>query len=383
MKKIVVTLAALVAMAILTAPQAAALGEDMSSGDILAEQNADSGANELGDALPDEAADYMDEAGISLEGLQSGEGIGLDAFLGSVEDIVSNVTDTPVAVCAGIIGIIVLCSMIDSLRDSSSNSVGVAASLAATVAVSLAAMVPIAQFIEKAADTLSKGCTFGAVFMPIFAGIIAVFGQGATALGYSAFMTALNEIIMLSVSGVILPMMRMLLAISAVSAISPSMRLDGIVRFFDKNSKWILGLLAALLVGVLGISSIAASATDGAGGKAARFVIANTVPIVGRAISEALGAVQSCVGILRSSVGSFGMVAEMFIFLPTVIECVIWLLCINFCAALAEVFGTQSIHRLLKSISGVIATMLALLIFVSVVLIASTAVILGQRGNAA
>ena len=77
------------------------------------------------------------------------------------------------------------------------------------------------------------------------------------------------------------------------------------------------------------------------------------VPVVGGALSDALGSVQSCVKLLKTSVGAYGIIIAVMTFLPLLIESISWLLVTKISQVVAGFLGVEMCIR--DSIRGKIA----------------------------
>lgn len=110
-------------------------------------------------------------------------------------------------------------------------------------------------------------------------------------------------------------------------------------------------------------------------------MIGSFVPVVGGALEDAFGTVQSCVKLLKSGVGAFGLLAGAFIFLPVILECVLWILTLSACSAIGEIFALKEITTLLKATTKVLETMLAIILCSMTVLMISTVLILVIGGG--
>ena len=86
-------------------------------------------------------------------------------------------------------------------------------------------------------------------------------------------------------------------------------------------------------------------------------------------------------GMLKSGVGVFAILATAAIYLPAVISCVIWLISLNIATALAGVFNMGRITALLKSIGMVINVLIAVLLCCMMIFIISSAVMLMVGGG--
>lgn len=130
------------------------------------------------------------------------------------------------------------------------------------------------------------------------------------------------------------------------------------------------------------LHSVVSSSLDNTGSKAAKFVVSSFVPVVGNALGEALQTVTGCVKLLKSGVGAFGLLAGIFIFLPVVAECMLWILTLNLCSGIGQIFDLGEITSLLKASADVVSTMLAILLCSMMILIISTVVMLVIGGAA-
>jgi stage III sporulation protein AE len=177
-------------------------------------------------------------------------------------------------------------------------------------------------------------------------------------------------------------MMNLLLALSVVSSVSPGLGLDGLCGAMNKAVKWIMGLGMTLFTGLVTMHSVVAVSADNAGVRAAKFMVGSFVPVVGSALGEALGTVNGCVKALKSGVGAFGLLAGLFLFLPVLAECVLWVLTLTVCSGISRVFDLGPIAELLKSAADVVSTMTAILLCSMSVLIITTVAMLLIGGGA-
>jgi len=134
-----------------------------------------------------------------------------------------------------------------------------------------------------------------------------------------------------------------------------------------------------VLSGAMGVSAVAASAADTAAAKGTRFVISGAVPVVGGAISDAIGTIANCVTIVRSSVGAFGIIAGLFILLPPVITALLWTGGLNLTAWAAHGLGAERPAAAMRSVASVVSLTLGLLVFTGVVLTCSAGLIIALR----
>jgi len=348
----------------------------ISSGNIIEEQLELSGASELESYLPDETSELLGNIGIEM----SPEGIGgisLQDWTETISDLVAECSAKPVSACLSSLCIVILCALAKTVGEKGSLNESIDTLSAA--AVSLTVCVPAAVFIDSAVDAISSLSNFSAVLVPVLGGLAAASGHVSSGAAYSAFALTVIETVNVIVPSLLAPVLRVMLGLAAVSALSPSAGLDKLISSMEKGAKWLLGLVGILLSGTLGISSVAASAADKASVRAARFVISGAVPVVGGAISDAIGTISNCISIVRTSAGAFGIVAGVFIVLPTVITCVVWLAALSFSSWAAEALGASRPAAAMKCVTGILSLVIAIIAIAVVAATCSAAVIMNLR----
>lgn len=135
-------------------------------------------------------------------------------------------------------------------------------------------------------------------------------------------------------------------------------------------------LCMSVFVSVLTFQSVITTRADGAGGRALKFAVSSFVPVVGGALGESLASVRGGLKLLKSGSGVFMIFGIAFMFLPVLIRCLLWICSLNISASIGDILGTDSVCKLLRSVSKVVSTITAVLLCVMTVFILSTVLIL-------
>ncbi|MBP3415519.1 MAG: hypothetical protein J6L81_10030 [Clostridia bacterium] len=342
--------------------------------DIYAQQYDASGADMLDDALPEDTAEYMETADIGNPQESIGEGLDIKKIFVSIADMLEDSLSQPLFSCAGALMISLLCSLCACTWKGTAPTINCIGGLMCSLTCAL----PIVDFIGECGDVIGASCDFSSVFVPVYAAILTVNGHPLTSAGFSSFALMLNEICTVMVSGVILPLLNIYLAVSLVVSIGNDSSLERISDFAGKSVKWFFGFSAALLAGISVLSTVSTGAADKVTYKATRYLISNCLPIVGGSISDAASVVQGSMGVLKLSVGSFAIIAIAYIFLPHIIKAAVWLVFSNISAAFAQMLGAKNTAAIYKSTASVLSMLLSLLVFTSFLMIISAAMTLGQ-----
>ena len=166
------------------------------------------------------------------------------------------------------------------------------------------------------------------------------------------------------------------MSLSAVSSLFSELRLVGFIRAIQRAVNWILGVCMTLFSALLTLSGAVSSATDSVAMRTTKFMTASFVPVVGGAVSEALSSVLACVGVLRATVGAYGVIAMAVTLLPALVQLLLWKLMLLLTAAAADVFGVDGVARLLGGVGSVVGILIAVIISVMVVFLVSIGIMM-------
>lgn len=338
-----------------------------------------SGANALYDELPRDTADYLRRAGIEgandelLTTLSGGN------IINSLLDMTQNEMRTPLASLGFIMAMLLLASFFKGGEHSLDSPLAPTVGTVMAVAVSVTLAVPIITLINQIADSVESACTFTEAFAVVFIGILIANGQTVSAAGYSSFLFGAVEVSTVCVGELILPMLKIFLAMSCVSSVSENIKIDSVIQFFEKNAKWLLSFLAVLLSSVLGISGVLSASADNVAARTAKFVISGSVPVVGGAVSDAYLSIKSGMMMMRNSVGAFGIIAIAYIYLPLIIRTVLWNFVMEIGLCICEALQLDSINKLMKSLAGMISLMLGVLVFSMFLLTLGSIIVIIQK----
>lgn len=335
-----------------------------------------SGAGELENALPEDTRQWMAENGLDPSDSNWVNKLTAKGVFGHLWDFVTGGASAPLKAGAAIIGIILISAAFPVIATDGKSFEP--ACQAAAVATALTVAFPVWETVTAAVGAI-KGCgTFMLSFIPVFAVIVSVSGAAVTAASMSALLLAAAELVASAASFAVLPMMGSYLAMSLCSSVSPLIAGSGIAESIRKAAFWVLSLVSTLFVGILSIQTAVNSAADSLALKTTRFIIGTSVPVAGSALSEAVSTVTASLGLLRSSVGIYGVVALAAILLPLLIETLMWRLVLAVGSITSELFGQGTITKILKAIDTMLSVLVGVMLLVGAMFIISLTVIVGM-----
>ncbi len=373
MKKMVCLAVLLLLVTAFSLPVHAASKQD----DYYSRQLQESGAADLADKLPNDTRKALEEMGIEDTNWKGIPSITPKSMFDQILSVVAGKTGEPFRAAVSVIAVMLLCALLNGMKLSfGEKSLGGVIGMVSTLCICVIVVNPIVSCISSAAAVIKTAAGFLLACVPVLAGIMIVAGQPATAGSYNLLMMAAGNVISLLSSNILVPMMNIFLALSIVSAISPNINLNGLCTAFSKAVKWIMGFCMTIFTGLLTMHGIVATALDTTGTRAARFVVSSFVPVVGNALGEALHTINGCVKMLKSGVSAFGLLAGLFVFLPILIQCLVWLLTLQVCIGIGDIFELKEISSLLKASGDVIETLISIILCCMVILMVSNVILL-------
>lgn len=377
----------LLCLLLLCMPVSAVSGSDASGESTLQEQFEEqleaSGADELIENAPEQVKESLYDLGLDTISFQKILSLSPKEFIPYFIDQVQAVIARPVKLLAIVVGIIVLCALMNALKQSmAKDKLKEVFQVVSILCICAAVITPVIDCISKTGKTIFDCSNFLISFVPVLSGVMTAGGQIVTATSYQVFLFWAAELVSVIVSRTLVPFLGIYLAIAITSSMNAEFRLDKIADSLKSFICWSLGGLLTVFVGILSIQGIVASSADTVSLKATKFLISSVVPVVGGALSDALGSVQSCVKLLKTSVGAYGIIIAVMTFLPLLIESISWLLVTKISQVVAEFLGVGGVTPVLKATSSVLGIILAIILcFMMLIIITTTIMMLLGTGG--
>ncbi|MDD5952891.1 MAG: stage III sporulation protein AE [Oscillospiraceae bacterium] len=359
-------------------------GEEASRPDsaVLEQQLEESGAKELPDRLPEETREGLSEIGVDSVDLEQVGAVDAGDILSSIVRSITEKLPSILTAFFSMIAVMLLLALVNSMKLSlGEQPVGGVIHLVGMLCVIGIVLTPVVTCITEAATVISGGAYFMLGCIPVLVGFLFAAGQVSAGTSFSALLLALCNVVSFAASHFIVPVLHIFLGFSLVSSLSPNLNLNGICKSFYAVLKWILGFAMTIFSGLLTMQGLLGSAVDVTTNKSVKFVVSSFVPIVGTALGEAFGTVHSCAKALKSGVGAFGILAIGFLFLPILLQCVLWMLSLSVGAGIGDVFDLRELSALLRSIAKVISMLVAILLCCVVMLVVSLEIIMMTGGG--
>ncbi|MDR1754497.1 MAG: stage III sporulation protein AE [Eubacterium sp.] len=336
----------------------------------------DYGKEELIEALPNDVGETLGKYNVEPD---NGGVLDFSAgdFFSHAWDVFLIEIKRPLTMLFSLVGVILLYAAAEAVRDSTgSGKAGEAFSVVAVTTGAVMISVHISECVLSISKVLGSAGTFFSTFIPIFAGLMAITGQLATAGVFGTAMMIAAGFFAQLITAVLTPLTGCVLGISLAGAVDPGLNIERIAELIKKIVVWGLGFITAVFAGMLSVQSLLTSSADSVTMKAAKFVVSGGVPIIGGAVGDALSTVNASVGIIKASTGTFGIIAGLFILLPAFGSVVCYRLSLAVAAGISDLFGMIRLSSLIKSGESVMKIISALIICFALLMLVSIALML-------
>lgn len=341
-------------------------------------QYAASGADDLDEALDSETKKLLDSLGIDISSLEGIKAPDVKNVFSVILNCIKNGIKEPLTVAASLIGIMLIFSLINAAVPTENQFGGY--SVFVCIALGVLLLTPVSSLISGTKTVLKSISSFLMVFVPVMAGVTASAGYTATSAGMSALLLGASEIMSQFVSFAFVPLAGGIMCLGICGSVSPFSGLSHICELIKKSALWVLGIATTVFSGVLSMQTSVSAAADNIGIKTSKTVINSMLPVMGPAVSEALSTAGGCLGLLRSGVGIYGVVAIALILLPMAASLLCWRLGILLCSIVSEIFEMKEATALFKSVDFCLAVLVGSLVFLGLIFIISIAVVTKAGG---
>lgn len=337
----------------------------------------------LYNSLSDEVKQSLNSMGIDSVDTNKINNITFESVISEITNMASKNINSPLKGLIIITALLLLCAMLSAYKNTLSSDISTTLNITATLCVTCAVAVPAVKIIGQTADVISVSSNIMLAYIPIIVVIMASSGQAISGASYYSMMIAAGQGVGQLSSKIIVPLLNVYLGLSISGSVSPDISLEGFTTLVSKVMKWILAFAMTVFTAVLTFKQMITTSLDNVSARAVRFTLNSFISIVGSALSDAYKTVQGSVCVLKSGVGIFVIISIVLVFLPIILQSLMWIITLSIGRATAEVLSLVQVQKLLESIITVFSTLLAIVLCIMSVFVISTAIVLimGGGGN--
>lgn len=222
------------------------------------------------------------------------------------------------------------------------------------------------QVVQLGRATIDNMIQFMNALMPTLTILLAAVGGFASAATMDPVVMFAIKLISDIVRDIVLPMTVIVVIINIVDSLSENIKITKLGALLKQVCTWMLGFVVTVFVGVVTIRSSASTTMDQLTLKASKFVVDNFIPVVGKALSDAISTVAGYSLLLKDAISIGGLVIMILICVFPLIKIILMSLVYKFVGAVMEPVVDKRIVDCLSSVGNSLALVFAAVFSVSV-----------------
>ena len=347
--------------------------------ELYKDQYKNSNFESLYDLIDEETKKILEEFEFYPESMSNATDFSLEKVFNVLIYFFKDAVKTPLAVFISTLGTSILMGAVKA-AEPDNKSFGIS-DIAGLSVVSVAIIAPAFVFFKTVSSTIKTASVFMAGFVPVFGGILVTSGRPTTSTLTTTSLLLSSQLCEQISSFVILPVVSAYLAISVASSFTDKLNIEKISSSIQKTVAFCMTSIMTLFSATLSIQSIIGSSADSITLRTFRL-IAGSTPIIGGVVSEATGIVSSCLNTLKNSAVIYAVICFAALFLPIIIELLLWRLSMFCASVVADMFGSHKISALVSSVGYSFGVVTSVAVNTLIMFVISLTVIMMTSGVA-
>ncbi len=329
---------------------------------------------EITDTLDSDTLRILEEIGISELSFESIFSISPNKIFEALFNITATAAEKPLKFFLVVLGVLIITSLISSFTDNKK-----IVSLVGSGATALSLCVPIAELTRTSFSVLEALLTFTAGFAGVFCGIVSSSGNISLGVTYGTLTVFCDTVFSSLLVNLSQPVVNALCSLGFLSCFDFygfSQKLSGIVK---KLYVFVLSLVGTVFSGLVTLKGVLGGSADSLTARGVRFVIGQSLPVVGGAVSETFTTLTQSLSLIKNTVGVFGIITVIVFVMPTVLELLAWVLVLELCSTAATAYGSEDCNSLLSVLKDALVLLISTTVILTVVFIVSVGVAIAAR----
>lgn len=331
--------------------------------------------------LDDDTQKMLEQLGLLDFSYDSITKLSLNDIVELIKSLLSKKAELPIKSSVTVLVFILLSALLQSLKNDSDNSLNTIYSTATAILISTVILVKLTTTVSMASMAISVASDFVYAFIPVFCSIVVASGGITTGFSTNTTLLVLSQALSFVSSNVFMPIVNCYLALGVTSSLRYELNLDKLLTSLKRIITTCISFLSGVFVSILSVKTAVAGRADMLGLRSVRFAINSVVPVIGSSISEGLLSIQAYSSLIKSSVGVVGVIAVALVFLPSIVEVVLWRISLTVCAIVSDVFGDKSVSAVLNAFLNTLLLMNVILILSMVTTVISFGILIAAGGR--
>ena len=270
--------------------------------------------------------------------------------------------------CSCVVAVVVLCIITQHFSEHTKS----VSDLVSTILIASLLLLPTNALIGLGRETIENLSAYGKLFVPVITTSLAAQGAVTTSAALYGATTAFLSILNSLVSNLIVPLLYIYVAIAIVNSVLADDSLKRLRDFAKWITVWSLKSVMYCYTAYMTITGVVSGSVDASALKATKLAISSAVPVIGSLLSDASETILVGAGIMKSSVGIYGLFVIISLFIGPFLKIGVQYLLLKLTAAVTGIFASKQTVELLNDFSGAMGMLLSMIGVQTLLLIVST-----------
>ncbi len=262
--------------------------------------------------------------------------------------------------------LLLLCAVINSVKPDKLGSSVYEIAHFACFSLTVCIVITIAySLISQSKETIERvGKAVQSVF-PIMLALMTVTGNTSSVAVYNPAMLFITDFVVILINKIVFPIILGMLAISVISNVCKSVKLNGLLQFSSSFLKWMIGLVATVFSLFLTVRGLNSGIHDGISIRALKYTINSSVPIVGGILRDGFDLILASGLLVKNALGGLSIILIFGATVQPIIEIACVSLALKLVNAVLEPLSDGRVTAFINQVSSVINFAIASVIIVS------------------
>lgn len=285
---------------------------------------------------------------------------GLSKLLKDGIGIVGTAARTAISSGLSILIVVFFCGVGETVYQTADSKKQSFIPLAGAVAVAAVAIADVDSMLGLGRNSIETMASFANVLLPVIASVTAATGAVTGAAVRQMAAVLFSDLLINLIQRLLIPLLYGYMAVSIAGAAIGNEGLKKIGGFLKWLTTTMLTTVMLAFVGYLTVSGVVAGSADAMTIKATKFAISSAIPVVGGILSDAAETILVSTGILRGSVGVFGMVTILGMCLAPLLRMAVHYLAYKLVGAVSSTVSAGALSTLVDQLGSAFGLMMGM-----------------------
>ena len=271
------------------------------------------------------------------------------------------------SICLKILVVTMLLSLINNFTKQTQRTL----TLIGTLVIGTLMLQSVNTMAGLGSKTITELSEYGKLVLPVMSAAMAAQGNITTSTALYAGTALFSSVLTSMISKLLIPVLYVYLCVCVAFSATCETILLRVSHFIKWILTWSLKIMLYVFTGYMTITGVISGSADASAIKATKLAINGAVPIIGNILSDASETILISAGLMKNSVGTYGLIVFTAILIGPFIKISIQYLLLKFTAAVSEVFVVESISKLINNFSTGMGFLLAMVGTVCLLLLIS------------